>query len=553
MEALFLRILKMSLAGGAVILLILPLRLMLRHAPKRFSYLLWAAAGFRLCVPASLPSPFSLFRLLSGTSAAPSGSGPLDLPFPVEAAPAAAEAVVPAGVQIAAAQPSPAVSAAAGAAAFPWLRLLALVWLAGVAALLLYGMIGDLRLRYRLRTAIRLEGNVYRSEGLASPFLLGFLRSRIYLPWGLEGTDRDFALAHEKAHLRRFDPWWRLLGWLLLCLHWFNPLCWLAYFLMGRDMELSCDEAVLARCGKAGEYSESLLHIAVKGHFLFPAPLAFGELGVRQRVKNALRWKPAKGWTSAVLAVLCILFFAACATDPKALTPAKTELTLNVDGTVGPFRWAMTPEEAQEVWPELMLYENEKHSRVSADLNGVTILGHTADVRLFFPKHSMKGGRQHHDEDGYPTLEEIQITIPESVDLTEELTAVLGEREKRRVEINLGPEHEYVDGKPRPYFHEEELPEEDWYWHSYGVLTDMVTADQLRLLQPQWKNDPDEKLLEAFCSYFDWETHCFVDRFYYVSRENYPDGVTEIYSVGYSYVWQRFLEYLAANEGEGKA
>ena len=242
-----------------------------------------------------------------------------------------------------------------------------------------------------------------------------------------------------------------------------------------------------------------------------------------------------------------------CATDPKALTPAKTELTLNADGTVGPFRWAMTPEEAAEVWPGLTLYENEKQTRISADLNGVTILGREADVRLFFPKHSMKGGRQHHDKDGYPTLEEIHITIPESVDLTEELTAVLGEREKRRVEDHLGPEHEYVDGKPRPYFYEEELPEEDWYWHSYGVLTDMVTADQLRLLQPQWKNDPDQKLLEAYCSYFDWETHCYVDRFYYVSRENYPDGVTEIYSVGYSYVWQRFLEYLEANEGEGGA
>ena len=553
MEALFLRILKMSLAGAAVILLILPLRLLLRNAPKRFSYLLWAAAAFRLCVPASLPSPFSLFRLLSGTPAAPSAPGPLDLPFPVEAAPAAAEAAVSAGVQAAAAQPSPAVSAAVGASAFPWLRLLALVWLAGVAALLLYGLIVDLRLRRRLRTAIRQEDGSWRASGITTPFLLGLLRPRIYLPWGLEGTDRDLALEHEKAHLRRGDPWWRLLGWLLLCLHWFNPLCWLAFLLAGRDMELSCDEAVLARRGKAGEYSESLLRIAEKGRPLSPLPLAFGELGVRQRVKNALRWKPARGWASAMLALLCLLFFAACATDPKALTPAKTELTLNADGTVGPFRWAMTPEEAAEAWPGLTLYENEKQTRISADLKEVTILGHTADVRLFFPKHSMEGGRQHHDKDGYPTLEEIHITIPESVDLTEDLTAVLGEREKRRVEDHLGPEHEYIDGKPRPYFHEEELPEEDWYWHSYGVLTDMVTADQLRLLQPQWKNDPDQKLLEAYCSYFDWETHCYVDRFYYVSRENYPDGVTEIYSVGYSYVWQRFLEYLEANEGEGGA
>ena len=295
METLFLSILKMSLAGGAVILLILPLRLLLHRAPKRFSYLLWAVAAFRLCVPASLPSPLSLFRLLSGTPAAPSAPGPLDLPFPVEGVPAAAEAAVSAGVQAAAAHASPEAAAAVVASAFPWLRLLALVWLTGGAVLLLYGLIGGLRLRHRLQTAIRLEGNVYRSEGLKSPILLGLLRPRIYLPWGLEGTDRDFALAHEKAHLWRGDPWWRLLGWLLLCLHWFNPLCWLAFLLAGRDMELSCDEAVLARCGAAGEYGESLLHIAAKGRPLSPAPLAFGELGVRHRVKNALRWKPAKG------------------------------------------------------------------------------------------------------------------------------------------------------------------------------------------------------------------------------------------------------------------
>ena len=154
----------------------------------------------------------------------------------------------------------------------------------------------------------------------------------------------------------------RLLGWLLLCLHWFNPLCWLAFLLAGRDMELSCDEAVLSRRGKAGEYSESLLRIAEKGRPLSPLPLAFGELGVRQRVKNAQRWKPARGWASAMLARLCLLFFAACATDPKVLTPAKTELSLNADGTVGPFRWAMTPEEAAEAWPGLTLYENEKQT-----------------------------------------------------------------------------------------------------------------------------------------------------------------------------------------------
>ena len=550
MEALFLRILKMSLAGGTVILLILPLRLLLRRAPKRFSYLLWAAAAFRLCVPASLPSPFSLFRLLSGTPAAPSAPGPLDLPFPVEAAPAAAEAAVSAGVQAAAAQPSPAVSAAVGASAFPWLRLLALVWLAGVAALLLYGLIVDLRLRRRLRTAIRQEDGSWRASGVTTPFLLGLLRPRIYLPWGLEGTDRDLALEHEKAHLRRGDPWWRLLGWLLLCLHWFNPLCWLAFLLAGRDMELSCDEAVLSRRGKAGEYSESLLRIAEKGRPLSPLPLAFGELGVRQRVKNALRWKPAKGWTSAALVLLCLLFFAACATDPKSLTPAKTELTLNADGTVGPFRWAMTPEEAQEAYPTLEFYETNKKSCVMADLKGVSILGHTADVLLSFPKHAMKNNRQHWDENGYPVLESIQIVLQGEIDLTEELTAILGERETRKVDDHLGPEHEYVDGKPRPCYYEQELPEEDWYWHSESVLSDLATVEQLKLLTPLWRNEPDQKIMELWCSLFNWEVHIY-DEDYYYRDPTEEEPVTVIACEAYGYARERFIEYLEKEKEAG--
>ncbi|MBR3556637.1 MAG: M56 family metallopeptidase, partial [Oscillospiraceae bacterium] len=536
--------------GGAVILLILPLRLLLRRAPKRFSYLLWAAAAFRLCVPASLPTPFSLFRLLSGTPAAPSAPGPLDLPFPVEAAPAAAEAAVSAGVQAAAAQSSPAVSAAAGASAFPWLRLLALVWLAGVAVLLLYGLIGDLRLRRRLRTAIRQEDGSWRASGITTPFLLGLLRPRIYLPWGLEGTDRDLALEHEKAHLRRFDPWWRLLGWLLLCLHWFNPLCWLAFLLAGRDMELSCDEAVLSRRGKAGEYSESLLRIAEKGRPLSPLPLAFGELGVRQRVKNALRWKPARGWASAMLALLCLLFFAACATDPKVLTPAKTELTLNADGTVGPFRWAMTPEEAAEAWPGLSIYENKKHSSAYAELPDVSFCGHPAEVTLCFPKHAMKNNRQHWDENGYPVLESIQIVLQGEIDLTEELTAILGERETRKVDDHLGPEHEYVDGKPRPCYYEQELPEKDWYWHSESVLSDLATVEQLKLMTPLWRNEPDQKIMELWCSLFNWEVHIY-DEDYYYRDPTEEEPVTVIACEAYGYARERFIEYLEKEKEAG--
>ena len=206
--------------------------------------------------------------------------------------------------------------------------------------------------------SIRLEEGVWRASDISAPFLLGFPQPRIYLPWGLEGADLEHVLAHERTHIRRGDPWWRFLGWTLLCLHWFNPLCWLAYFLMGRDMELSCDEAVLAhREGKREEYARSLLHIAARVGPHSPAPLAFGEIGVKQRVANVMRWRRLRGWTRVLAGVLCGLFFLAAATDAQALALPPRTLTLNTDGTVGALRWGMTVEEARAACPELTFVE----------------------------------------------------------------------------------------------------------------------------------------------------------------------------------------------------
>ena len=367
------------------------------------------------------------------------------------------------------------------------------------------------------------------------------------MPWGLEGEDLRCALEHERCHLRRGDPWFRLLAWLLRCVHWFNPLCWLAFLLMGRDMEESCDEAALARLGEARrEYGEALLRMASESRRTAgPAPLAFGEERVGRRVKNVLRWKRAGAWVTLASSLLCLLFAAACATDPKAAGPETAELSLNADGTLGPFRWAMTPEEAAEAWPGLTFFEYENNDTILFTcLEEVTVLGYKADVCLVFPKLSMEGGRQHYDREGFPLLEEIQINIPEEAGLTEELTAILGERETRKVEDHLGPAHEYVNGLPRPCFHEEALPEEEWYWHSQGVLTDLVSADRLRILTPSWRNEPEQKILEIWCSAFLWDVHVHVGKYNHVSREEYPEGVTEICCYAYGYAEQRFLDHL---------
>ncbi len=539
MEAIFLRVVKMSLAGSVVILAVLLLRLALRSAPRKYSYLLWAAAAFRLLVPVSLPSPLSLFSLLGKRGG---GSGtPLSAPLGPELSGMGAVREGAGTVSSLPAQAVPLPAPTAAEAAFPWLRLLAWVWLAVLAALLLRSLLSVLRLRRRLGTAVRLEGNVYRAEGLVSPFLLG---RRVYVPRGVEGKDLDYALAHESCHLRRGDPWLRLLGWLVLCLHWFNPLCWLGYLLMGRDMELSCDEAVLARLGDVRrEYCESLLRIAERDRPLLPAPLGFGELGVRQRIENLLRWKRRKGWVSVAAPLLCLVFFTACATDPPSQAGQPETLTLNADGTVNAFRWGMTPEEALSADGRLRFYEyDNNHTKVFAELTGVSFLGHPAEVTLVFPKFSAEGGWLAQVEYGFAVLESIQITLPGEPDLTEELTAVLGQREKHALDRHTGDGVDYVNGMPRPRYVPGELPEAEWYWHSEELLTDLLTVEQLRLENPDLKDRTDDEVLVLFCAFFGWEVHV-------ETQETEEGSVTRIDCAGYGYSQQRFASELSRGSG----
>ena len=519
MEKLFLRILQMSLSGSVVIAAVLYLRLILRRAPRRYSYLLWSAAAFRLCVPVTLPSPISLFRLLEKPAKAGNAAlAPLGIGLPE-----AGKAVSSGGF----AQSIPAPQVTADAGAFPWMTLLASVWLGVLALLLLWGLISGLRLRRRLATAIRLEGNVYRAEGLSSPFLLGYFRPRIYIPRELEGADLEYVLAHERCHLRRADHWLRLLAWFLRCVHWFNPLCWLAWFLMGRDMELSCDEAVLEKLGDVREeYSRSLLHIAARGRApaIGPAPPAFGEAGVGRRVKNVLRWKKARGWVTVCAVLLCVLFTAAWITDPAAMSD-KT-VTLNPDGTFGNLEWGMSPEEVLAADNRIEMTESLNDFYAFAELKGARVLGYTADISLTFSKQKLEDGIKR-GPDGRPTLDGIHIYIPGEVSVTEALTAVFGEIEKRKPSDN---EWDIVDGVPVLHWLPGELPEDKWYWHTDPVYTD-IPMEHLRLSIPWYE---DATLLGAWCSTFGCKV--YVDTF-----ESEEGMTTDISFIGYGYALKRFL------------
>lgn len=333
MEALFLTILRMSVTAAAVILVVLLARLLLRRAPKIFSYALWAVVLFRLLCPVSFSSGFSL---LPGVQTQPAGKAQTSVhiytgisvmdaqvndyltshPYPVEFAPLHREGDIGA-VYL------DGVSRMVEAAAPGWVTIACPVWLAGAVLLLGYSVVSMLRLRRRLVGWVPLEGekNVRLADHIPSPFVLGVFRPRIYLPSDLRSGERDYILLHERTHIRRGDHIFRALAWLALAVHWFNPLVWLAFHLAGKDMEMSCDEAVLRKMGRdvRADYSTSLLRQSA-GKRLPAGPLAFGDGNPKSRIKNVLRYKKPALWVvaAALIAVVCAV--AALATNPGAFS-----------------------------------------------------------------------------------------------------------------------------------------------------------------------------------------------------------------------------------------
>ena len=317
MTDIFLGFLNRSLAAGILILAVVLVRLVFKKAPRWLLCALWALAAVRLVCPVSIESVLSLI---------PSAE-PVQPEIIVSAQPAitsgipAVDAIV--NPPLAAAfTPSPAQSANPLQI---WTFLAACVWLAGIAALLLYAAVSALRLRLRVRTAVRLEQNVYQSEFVSSPFILGVIRPRIYLPFGLEAGAQAMVLAHERAHLRRGDQLWKPLGYLILAAYWFNPLCWLAYILFCRDIEAACDEKVVRELGEGckAAYSRALLACSAPKKLITACPLAFGETGVKARIRSVLNYKKPAFWL-VLAAVLVSAAVAVCfLTDPKREDPAQ--------------------------------------------------------------------------------------------------------------------------------------------------------------------------------------------------------------------------------------
>ena len=312
MADVFIKTLNMGIAAGWLIVAVVVLRVLVKRAPKRFRLLLWAVVGLRLVLPVSIESALSL---VPSAQTLPEGVMYAAAPELNTGIAALNDAINPAFT--AAFAPEPAASANPLQVLLP---VASVIWLAGAAVMLLWALVSWLRLRRRVAEAVRLEGNMFESERVASPFVLGLIRPRIYLPFGLDEGAREQVLTHERAHIARGDHVIKPIGWLILAVYWYNPLVWLAYALFCRDIELACDERVIRRLPVSGraDYSQALLDLSRPHHGVGACPLAFGESAVKGRVKSVLTYKRPAFWLIMLAAVLCIGAAVCFLTDPKA-------------------------------------------------------------------------------------------------------------------------------------------------------------------------------------------------------------------------------------------
>ncbi len=311
MSDLFLKIVNMSISASWLVVAVLILRLVLKKAPKWVNVLLWGIVAVRLICPFSFESALSLIpsaetfpeKIISGPSFdVQTGITPIDNRINDYLGDRYFEGVtVPTnnGNNV--------------------MTILTIVWIIGILLLATYTVISYWRLNREIDTAVRYKDNIFQSENVSSPFVLGIINPRIYLPFSMNEQDMEHVVAHEQAHIRRKDHWWKPLGFLLLTIHWFNPLMWLAYVLLCRDIELACDEKVIKELGneQRADYTQALVACSVNRRMIAACPLAFGEVGVKERVKSVMNYKKPAFWVIILAVIACVIVAVCFLTNPK--------------------------------------------------------------------------------------------------------------------------------------------------------------------------------------------------------------------------------------------
>ena len=368
MSELFLKIVNMSISASWVVVAVLALRFCLKKAPKWVNVLLWGIVAARMVFPFSIESVLSLIP--SAETISPT--------VMMEQTPSV-QTGVPALNHVINPVISSSFTPAPGASANPlqiWIPVLTGIWLFGIAALFLYSAVSYWRLHRKVCEAVILRGNIYQSEKVCSPFVLGIIKPKIYLPYHMDSREMDHVIAHEQTHIRRKDHWWKPLGFLLLTIHWFNPLMWLSYVLLCRDIELACDEKVIGKMGNAqrADYTQALVACSVDRRLIAACPLAFGEIGVKERVKSVMNYKKPAFWIVLASVIVCAVIAVCFLTNPIGFqfdVSANTIVSVNhfdMRNADDPVSIEMTPAQITELNSRLAGVKNCKRSDKYAGL-----------------------------------------------------------------------------------------------------------------------------------------------------------------------------------------
>ena len=368
MSELFLKIVNMSISASWVVIAVLTLRFCLKKAPKWVNVLLWGIVAARMVFPFSIESVLSLIP--SAETISPT--------VMMEQTPSV-QTGVPALNHVINPVISGSFTPAPGASANPlqiWIPVLTGIWLFGIAALFLYSAVSYWRLHRKVCEAVILRGNIYQSEKVGSPFVLGIIRPKIYLPYHMDSREMDHVIAHEQTHIRRRDHWWKPLGFLLLTIHWFNPLMWLSYVLLCRDIELACDEKVIREMGneQRADYTQALVACSVGRRVIAACPLAFGEVGVKERVKSVMNYKKPAFWIVLASVIVCAAAAVCFLTNPIGFqfdVSANTIVSANhfdMRNADDPVSIEMTPAQISELNSRLAGVKNCKRSDKYAGL-----------------------------------------------------------------------------------------------------------------------------------------------------------------------------------------
>ena len=328
MAAVFLKLLNLSISASWLVLAVLVLRLISKRSPKWVNVLLWGIVALRLVLPFSIESALSLIPSAETVS-------PAAVQFDPAPTITSGVSIIDNAVNPSLSEHFAAVPTASVNPLYVWTEIAGWVWLIGLGAMLLYALVSYLRLRRRVSVSLPIRDRIYLCDAISSPFILGVVKPHIYLPSGLDEVQRQNVLSHERAHLTRRDHWWKPLGFALLAVYWFNPVLWLAYALLCRDIELACDERVIRTMDESAvkTYSTVLLACSMPRKAVITCPLAFGEVGVKERVKNALHYKKPAFWVVAASVAVCVVVAVCFLTNPEHET-MKWAKNLRVDDVV---------------------------------------------------------------------------------------------------------------------------------------------------------------------------------------------------------------------------